>query len=769
MIGGLSLNLVEPCKKFVSDVRRYWREPPEGRYMTYKEILSLAVGGFGAKFIIWGGGQLLVSVGNAFICNTIGVGPVPVYVIWLLSTLSGFPLTALRAKMIDNARSMKGKYRPYILSMGLPTAILGSVYVWFPYDQVNVYVSYTFILLVNIGFQFFYSFFNDAYGSLVNVLSPNTIERSDVISIKAVVENLSPSICSIFMPLAARLITGENTLYDVRVYRAVFPPILLVGFAISMLIYVNTEEKIVQAKTHVIHVKFIDAVKAVAQNKYFWIISLAGWIGFLEGTANSIIGWMYNYQQVCTSGQYSLIVTITGNASLWPMLIAPYFIRRYGKRRILIATNLLNIAFFASMIPVVRQTGSELIIWLLTICMFANNFITTFSNLLVTGINADVRDYQQYITGERIDGMFATVGLIGTVISLATSFVLPTLYDRAGLNETVARSLGFDGSNVYDVLYDPGYFAQVSTVLVVASIVGAVLNVIPYFFYDLTETRQKGIIAVLKVRALFEDYGNNVLREETMGEAVEIIREAQAYENREPAAVSKKAIRRAHRSGGREQVRAARQAYRQAVAENEKIEIAQLVMAELRRFDTPEGQTGLENARKMAAAGLDGFLNVQVPSKAEAKAMPKGTQIEKDRRRDAIMLAGKMRSARKTVRKYFPNGIEAFDSSVFEKLFNEEDQNDLEIRRAVQEIRSAREKKDQAAVAQGKAKLRQLHANGRRIQQSIKEATDRNSIYYRAAQPYLDAQKLLIQQQNYTHLDEILARYDAKCAAAEPV
>lgn len=111
-------------------------------------------------------------------------------------------------------------------------------------------------------------------------------------------------------------------------------------------------------------------------------------------------------------------------------------------------------------------------------------------------------------------------------------------------------------------------------------------------------------------------------------------------------------------------------------------------MAELRRFDTPEGRTGLENARKMAAAGLDGFLNVKVTSKAETKAMPNGTQIEKDRRR---------------------------------------------------------------------------------IQQSIKEATDRNSIYHRAAQPYLDAQKLLIQQQNYTHLDEILVRYDANRAEAEPV
>ena len=57
---------------------------------------------------------------------------------------------------------------------------------------------------------------------------------------------------------------------------------LLAGFLVSMIIYVNTKEKTVQAKTHRTQIRFIDAFKAVARNKYFWIISLAGWIGFLE-------------------------------------------------------------------------------------------------------------------------------------------------------------------------------------------------------------------------------------------------------------------------------------------------------------------------------------------------------------------------------------------------------------------------------------------------------------------------------------------------------
>lgn len=143
------------------------------------------------------------------------------------------------------------------------------------------------------------------------------------------------------------------------------------------------------------------------------------------------------------------------------------------------------------MLPIVRQTGKPGIIWLLLACIFVNQFMTSFGHLLNPSIQADIRDYQQYKTGERIDGMFAAVGLIGSIITLATGSVLPTIYERAGLNRTVALSLGLDGSNVYDVLYNRDYFVQISSVLVMASVVGAALNVIPFFFYDLSELKQK--------------------------------------------------------------------------------------------------------------------------------------------------------------------------------------------------------------------------------------------------------------------------------------
>ena len=43
------------------------------------------------------------------------------------------------------------------------------------------------VLLFNIGFQFFYMFFYEAYENLILVLSPNTQERTDAATVKAVI------------------------------------------------------------------------------------------------------------------------------------------------------------------------------------------------------------------------------------------------------------------------------------------------------------------------------------------------------------------------------------------------------------------------------------------------------------------------------------------------------------------------------------------------------------------------------------------------------
>lgn len=718
-------------KDGLSKLKLYWKQPPKGRYMSFKEIAAVSVGGMGTRFIITLVGYMILSVGNVLIGNTIGIPPMWLYLIYVISVLSGFPLTTLRARIIDYSHNKKGKYRPYILTMSIPTAILGTGFVLMPYDKMTLFWKCFTVLAFNIGFQFFYNFLNDANDSLINVLSPNTYERSDVFSIKSITDSLAPSIMNIIVPLVAKLVTGEETIYDMRVYRVLYPPLLVIGSLMSIIVYVNTTEKIVQSKTHVVQMGFIDTIRAVAKNKYFWIISLASCLGFLEGSFNNILGWMYNYQNVCNAGQYALITTIYGNASLWAMIFAPVLIRKIGKKNLLVASNVLNIAFIAVMYPVVKSASTGSMVWMFLVCLFINGIVSQITVTITPSINGDIRDYQQYISGDRVDGIFSVAGLIGSIWTLATGSILPAIYDKAGLNSDVARSLGYNENNIYDVLYDERYFRSICGVLIVASVIGATLNVIPYFFYDLSENKQKGMIAVLKIRAMFEDYRSGVLKDESLAEAVGIIKEAYALENAEIVKPDKAMKRKS------------RKEYKEILKQNEQIEVARVVLEELKYFETAEAEFEVQRAEKILANGIVKVGELKTVELADARKLPKNTKAERKYRSRMIEIAHAEQSSKKAIKKNYPNGIEVFDESVFDKLFAAEDKNELELKEAYSE-------KD-------KAKIDSLRRTKKEIANEIKKATNYYSIYNRAVKPYTDAERLIQRRDNYKNLDAIFA------------
>ncbi len=759
--------------------------------MPFKEVFAYSFGGIGMYFLIYCVQQLMLSSTNVIIGNAIGISPTLMYVLYAISIVVSFPATAIRANIIDNARSKKGKYRPYMLYMAFPTALLVIGMVWTPYELIkSEVVKGVIVLFFNIGFQFFYSFFYDAYENLIMVLSPDTKERSDVLAIKSIVYSLAPSIATALIPLMASALTNDD-LYDMLLYRVLYPPFAIVGIICSVYIYANTQEKIVQAKTHVIRIKFFDALRAVAKNKLFWVISLAGWVGFLETTYGNMLQWCYQYhnEDGVSAGVFTIVQLFVSNANLWGMLAAPFAIRKWGKKKVLIVTNVVNAGFLALLWPVVAAEPAKMVLYIAAV-LFGNYLMTSFGVILTPACNADMRDYQQYITGERIDGMFATVGLIGTVITLGTSGIVPAVYESLGINQAdlaananeIMRITGWTYDKVmespYNVLFINDIFKGVFSMIVLLSVIGAVLNFIPYFFYDMTELRQRSIVKVLQLRAMFEDYGNGVLNDKDIVSTIDMIEESTVMAVAQPKDLKamKAEIRKAKRSKAEKDVkkaakRAAKKAYRDAITYNENIEISKFVMTEMNKFSTPEWQFKLEEAKKLYAAGLSGltadtmeYLNDVL---ARAKAMPKKTKLEKEERSAAITSAKNRIYSKKVIEEKHGGKIEEFDVSIFEALFEREDKN-LEARTALEEqISAARKAKDQAKVAQLKAQVAKLREEKKVIDADIKKATDENSYYNRLAKPYVDAKKLIAQAENYTHYEEIKAMYEEAKARAE--
>ena len=618
------------------------------------------------------------------------------------------------------------------------------------------------VLIFNLLLQFFFNFFQDAYTNLIHVLSPNTQERTDVLAIKSVVYSLAPSIINIVLPLVAQFATN-NDLYDIRVYRISYPVFAVLGMVLTIMVYANTQEKIVQAKTHTIQISFIDSFKAVAKNKYFWIIALAGWIGFLESAYGNILTWSYNYGHTCSGGTFALIQTLTGNASLWGMLLAPICIRKWGKKKVLIAVNFANIVCILSMIINMRS------IWWLFICVYFNWLVGAFEQITTPAIQADIRDYQQYRSGERIDGMFATVLTIGNIVTLLTSAVLPAVYQRYGVYEGNGYKNSFDILDVNNG--DPDLLYKLMSVLIIMAAVGAFLNMAPYFFYDFNEKKQKSVIRVLQVRSLFEDFGNKALNNHQIVEAIDMVNNAREMAVATPKIVDKSSYRNISDKAER---KAAKKQYRADLEYNEEIEISQFVCKELDKFGLPVTQHQVAEYSKVYALGLDGIKSADLAELrrelAAAKAMPKDTEDEKEIRSFSIEIAKKKISAKKAHDKYYGTVKEFVspDMEALTELFNREDDLDARIAELVEAKEVARKARDLDKVRELRAEIKNVQAQRKSVLAKSKALQDEFARFNRAAKPYNDAQKLLVQEENYKHFDEIAALYDeAKAAAAE--
>lgn len=742
------MNKLQQAKEKVSDAAIYWRRPPKGRYMPFKEIAAYSLGGNGIYLITCMYNYIALTATSVFLGNTIGIAPTHMYIMYVIASLLNIPLTAFRANIVDNVKNRAGKYRPWLVSMGIPAAFLCLLFVWMPYEGMTYIAKCVTIFILSTLILFFYNFFFDSYESLIYVLSPNTIERTDVAAVKAIFYSLAPSIINAVMPLIAGAISNGN-LYDLKVYRVAFPPIAILGIVLTIIVYANTKEKIVQAKTHTIKISFFTALKAVAKNKYFWIISLAGWVGFLEGCQGNILQWLYNYRQICSPTVYSIVTLVVGNASFWGMLVAPFLVRKYGKRKVLIASNLLNIVFIAMIYP-----ARESMPWV-TLCFWLNFFAGALALIFNPGIQADIRDYQHWKTGERIDGMFAAVGLIGSIVTMFTSGVLPFLYEKLGIYE------GNGYENMYDILYNEADFDKIIGALILFATIGATLNVIPLFFYDLKETTQQGIIRVLKIRAMFEDYGNGVLDDKTIVEAVDIINHAEEFAQNKPKDISRHYWSEQKKNAKtKEEKKAVKLAHKKAVEHNAELEICSFVVEELHKFDNEEMKMKLKVAKETYAKGYDCVYEATEEALAAAKALPKTNKLEKNYRKEEIESAKAALSAKKLALKHYPDGIKEFDTSVFDELFEKDDQTDLAITEKYKEYNIAKKAKDTEKTEELKAEINKLKLERKEVKEAINKANKEYTLFTNASIPYINARKLIVQAENYRHLDEISAQYE---------
>ena len=503
----------EKIKQTVSSVKEHWSTPPEGRYIPYKEILAYSVGGIGVKFVIYTVWYISLSATSLLAGSALGLKNGDLVKLNMIATIIGLFLGPIRGLIIDNTRSSKGKFRPYLLYTGIPSAILLTIFAFLPFETMTYNQKLWSLFISYMLLQLCYPFYDQAYTTLVQVMSPNSTERADVITVSTFIYSLAPSIMGFFVPLIAGFTGG---LEHINAYRVIMPALGIGGALIGLFSYFGTKERIIVSKDYTPKVPFFKGIGAGIANKYQWARSLTSWCILFQAGVGNVTTWYFYYgikdvlnlsteQQGVLNGT---LMTILGAAATPAMLLSPLLIRKLGKRNMYIFYILGNVITLVGMYLFIEQ------IWVLYAFIWIRGFFNTFPLIADSAMSADVLDYQQYKSGDRLEGLMGQfVGTIGVFVSMGITY----------FTQTIVMQNHFGLVDNYDDLYKASFREPLSKGMIVIAIVGFVLALIPFItMYTLTEEQHDSHIKVLKIRAALEDYATDSLSEGQLDEAKKI-------------------------------------------------------------------------------------------------------------------------------------------------------------------------------------------------------------------------------------------------------
>ncbi len=732
--------LVEKGKGMLQEAMLYWNNPRPGEYVCYREIVMLSIGWLAQYFVV----QFSIGfgVGDAFTGQTLGMEHNESLIVSYICQIIGYIQAPVNAWLTDNLRSKHGKYRVYI-KLALPLMALNLLCLWFPYEQLRDGVSrYAMIAVLFVFAQiqgYVRSWLITGVTNMVHVMTPNTQERAKIMSITSVIYSFAPTLLNVYMPLMVDILPIQGNKFTMTYYRGAFTPLSIFAPLILVSFY-GTKERLVVPKSRMENMSFMNSLRSVMNNRIFWIKCFDAWNDFLEGAKGNVWDMLVYRAHIMKSTTYGILNTLCHNSQLWAMLFAPKMIKVFGKKNIKVFKNIMQVFLIAG---IGLTYKSKFAIVFLFIINYINRFIDC-AEVIDKAIESDMRDTQQYLCGERIDGAFGLVSSYANgAVSMVTNLFLPWVYKKCG----------YDGSD-YSVLdvyldYNPdlpndkqkknpnSVLYSMLDVLIWISVFGAALDVIPWLFYDVSETGQKSMFRVIRLRTLVEDFRSGKGEKENYIEGCEAVMKARKYKDAEKLPVPKDELKKAKAMPkGTEEEKAERTAkireIRNRINEtndiNEEIEIASFVNFELERFSTDFGLKQLELVKLIVHAGEKYFYNVYYEAMKLAVALPQSANKEEKRwRKQEIRNTKALRRSARLAKKYYKDGAVSFDRQVIDDAYNMPDETPEQ-----QKIR----------------------------RKAMKKANKEMNLYTKVAMPYLSALRTVRLAEGYANLDEILENYD---------
>ena len=382
-----------------------------------------------------------------------------------------------------------GRYKYSLYCDVIPKCVMVILIGWLP--VYNIPDVATRVWVANLLFATYNVFgFANNLETCTKSISPNLQERILVRSYPVKISHFFNTIVGIIMPAIIGMLRYEWA--DINVYRYVIPITFIILAIFTMKFAGKIQERIPQPPVEKkVQIKFWDGMFGVLHNKYLLINTIKDLIDALGNGMLPFTTILYFYTFRLSGLPYSLIVMLISFAGTPPDLLSPYFLKRFSYKQIMIFYQLTRAIGNALIAAAMWFCGDNLTLCG-TICVVVMFFMEMTKTVPTTAghdMDVRIRDYQMYLSGERLESFSGVFGWFTGPITSFVGLIIPLMLLKYGFNSN------------WDVLFIDASRRSIIVVPIIVDVIGYFLMTIPYFFWDYDSKKQNMVMEVLKRRA----------------------------------------------------------------------------------------------------------------------------------------------------------------------------------------------------------------------------------------------------------------------------
>ena len=349
-----------------------------------------------------------------------GISPTGAATMFLVTKIIDAISDPTMGLIADRTESKWGKYRPYILWMAIPYALLGYLLFLGPDlsemgKLIFAYVSYSLVMLV-------YTAINVPYSALLAVISPVSEERTKATQFRFIFASLGTLLVGASAKPLVDFLGGGNELLGFRLTIILFAILSLLLFFFT---FASTRERIRPEK----HDSSIKDDLDVLRKNISWIIlavcSILIVVGLVSRISSTAFYTKYNMafgdeKVLWWMDHTTLIITSGFVGQLFGALITPSLLKFFDKRRLMIVMNLIfGVSIFSTYFIPIDQYFMTLVFY--TIGIFSFGVIIT----LLFSMYTDCAEYGEWMSGHNSAGLTVSASMFSLKFGSAVGSAIP--------------------------------------------------------------------------------------------------------------------------------------------------------------------------------------------------------------------------------------------------------------------------------------------------------------------------------------------------------